>query len=39
MCDKGVAVIVPNFAVVVAVVIVLTCLAHEALHGERAGQI
>src|SRR5450631_2668036 len=31
--DEGVAVLVADFAVVVAVAIVETCLAHAALHG------
>jgi hypothetical protein len=34
--DKGVSVLVADFAVVVAVAIVETCLAHAALHGARS---
>lgn len=36
--DEGVAVLVADFAVVVAMTIVQTCLAHAALHGGRKRQ-
>ena len=36
--DRRVTVLVADFAIVVAVAIVQTCLAHAALHGGRTRQ-
>jgi len=36
--DEGVAVLVADFTIVIAVAIVQTCVAHAALHGDRERQ-